>query len=119
MHLVSCVNFSGKLDSIGRQDAVMDGDKVASERYRVNKKNDVPVTVRLVETHEPWIYTNALTKGMTAALCGEPEPRGSVCRYFMPEDTYTLGTARAPSFRWASSRTTATPRERSRRGLHP
>lgn len=33
--LVSCVNFSGKLDTLGRRDAVMDANAVVSERYRV------------------------------------------------------------------------------------
>lgn len=92
--LVSCVNFSGKLDTLGRRDAVMDANAVVSERYRVGGKSYVPVTVRYVEAHEPWLYTNALTKEMTAALRGEPEPQGEECRFFMPEGAFVLGEKR-------------------------
>lgn len=92
--LVSCTNFSGKLDALGRQDAVMDASAVVSERYRVDGKCYVPVTVRYVEAHEPWLYTNALTKEMTAALRGDPEPQGESCRFFMPEEAYILGEKR-------------------------
>lgn len=41
--LVSCTHFSGKLDTMGRRDAVMDASAVVSERYRVGGKSYVPV----------------------------------------------------------------------------
>lgn len=32
---VSCINFSGKLDAVGRKDAVFNPDKVVTARCRV------------------------------------------------------------------------------------
>lgn len=83
--LVSCVNFSGKPDSVGRRDALMDGSRVVSERYRVGDKRYIPVTLRYVEAHEPWMYLNAATKERTCALRGGSEPQGEERRYFLHE----------------------------------
>lgn len=73
--LASCVNFSGKLDSVGRNDAVFNPARSVTARYRVGEKTYVPVTIRYCKASER-IYDDVFPCYGGAYRTGGSEPQG-------------------------------------------
>lgn len=73
--LVSCINFGGKLDSVGRRDAVFDPRKEVTTRCRIGEKTYVPVTIRYCDAQER-CYDDIYYAFGGAYCTGEPEPQG-------------------------------------------
>lgn len=92
--MVSCVNISGKWDTIGRRDAVYDPDKPVTTRYQVGNKRYVPITVRWCEAREPWMTDSfsGLNWGQdvfAAVPDDETEPQGPEAVYYAEEGSNT------------------------------
>lgn len=82
LSLSSCVNLSGKLDTIGRKDAVFDPQKPVTTRYRVGEKRYVPVTIRYCKAEDVWVDDSWLYQGMDPMVRGEAEPQGREVTYY-------------------------------------
>lgn len=85
LSLSSCVNLSGKLDTIGRKDAVFDPLKAVTTRYRVGEKRYVPVTIRYCKAEEEWIDDSWLYQGMMPMVSGGEEPQGREVTFYAEE----------------------------------
>lgn len=83
--LSSCVNLSGKLDTVGRKDAVFDPMKTVTTRYRVGEKRYVPVTIRYCEAEDEWVDDSWLYQGMFPMVSGGEEPQGREVTFYAEE----------------------------------
>lgn len=83
--LSSCVNLSGKLDTLGRKDAVFDPQKLVTTRYRVGEKRYVPVTIRYCEAEDEWVDDSWLYQGMSPMVSGGEEPQGREVTFYAEE----------------------------------
>lgn len=83
--LSSCVNLSGKLDTVGRRDAVFDPQKTVTTRYRVGGKRYVPVTIRYCHAEDEWVDDSWLYQGMFPMVSGGEEPQGKEVTFYAEE----------------------------------
>lgn len=83
--LSSCVNLSGKLDTVGRKDAVFDPQKTVTTRYRVGEKRYVPVTIRYCQAEDEWVDDSWLYQGMFPMVSGGEEPQGREVTFYAEE----------------------------------
>lgn len=83
--LSSCVNLSGKLDTVGRKDAVFDPQKPVTTRYRVGEKRYVPVSIRYCEAEDEWVDDSWLYQGMFPMVSGGEEPQGREVTFYAEE----------------------------------
>lgn len=80
--LSSCVNLSGKLDTVGRKDAVFDPQKTVTTRYRVGGKRYVPVTIRYCKAEDEWVDDSWLYQGMFPMVSDGEEPQGREVTFY-------------------------------------
>lgn len=79
------MNLSGKLDTIGRKDAVFDPQKTVTARYRVGEKRYVPVTIRYCQAEDEWVDDSWLYQGMFPMVSGGEEPQGREVSFYAEE----------------------------------
>lgn len=80
--LSSCVNLSGKLDTVGRKDAVFDPQKTVTTRYRVGGKRYVPLTIRYCKAEDEWVDDSWLYQGMFPMVSDGEEPQGREVTFY-------------------------------------
>lgn len=85
LSLLSCVNISGKWDTIGRKDAVFAPQKTVTTRYRVGEKRYVPVSIRYCQAEDEWVDDSWLYQGMFPMVSGGEEPQGREVTFYAEE----------------------------------
>lgn len=85
--LGSCMNFGGKLDSVGRRDAVFEPNKSVTTRFRVGDKVYRPVTIRYCDAQER-CYDDIYYAFGAAYCTGNPEPQGREVTLWAEEGSF-------------------------------